>query len=93
MRNTQKILSVLLVLVLVSSSMALSGHDSSHIVTDSGLCPLCIHPGESTSVITPESDVFFVIASTLASFKDCESSLSLPAILHSHQSRAPPYVT
>ena len=93
MRNTHKILSVFLALMLAGSNMAFSSHVSSHAPTDSGLCSLCIHPGGSESAIVHESSVLFVILVADSLSPNYSSTPILPVVLHDHQSRAPPTVT
>ena len=93
MHYTHRILSVLLALMLVGSNMAFSSHVSSHAASDSGLCSICIHPGGTDSAIVPEPVLFFVILSAPTLKQGRAPAPFLLAILHDHQSRAPPSVT
>jgi len=90
MMTTNKQLCLLLVLMLVGSNMALSAHVSSHSSSDTGLCSLCIHPGSPDTVIAHDSGTFFISSVELDLSLYHVQIRVLPAILHVHQSRAPP---
>jgi hypothetical protein len=89
-RTTNRILSIVLILMLAGSNMLFSSHVSSHFANDSDFCSLCVHPGSTGTAITPEAATFFVLPDPL-NLAQCYSQIHyLPVILHDHQSRAPP---
>jgi hypothetical protein len=92
MRKTPKILSLLLAMFLLASNVILSGHVSSHAMTDSGVCSICLHSGSNGNAITPEANVFCQIPTPQTFNQDCVAIVfSLPSS-HHHQSRAPPII-
>jgi len=88
--TSYKQLSFLLVLLLAFGNMAFSAHVSSHAVSDSGFCSLCIHPGGPDTAITQEPNALFSGSAAFRLTPDYVPIRLLPAILHIHQSRAPP---
>lgn len=90
MSASRKQLSFLLVLLLAVGNLVFSAHASSHSVNDTGLCTLCVHPGGPDTAITHEPRVLFNQSSAFRLTADYVPFLLLPAILHNHQSRAPP---
>jgi len=93
MLSKRQILSILLALTLVGSCMAFSGHISSHVTTDPGLCTLCIHPGKPDTAINPELTALLVIPASFTLAQTHTSRPFLPVILHDQQSRAPPHTS
>lgn len=93
MSATHKILSVLLVIMLTGSNMAISGHIPNHAPADFGSCAQCIHAGGFDDAIPPVGAVVFVTLTEQAPGLAYTSALFLPPGLQDHQSRAPPSVS
>ena len=55
MRRKPGILSILLVLALAVSSVALAGHVASHKASGANVCVLCIHATGNHSAIAPDA--------------------------------------
>ena len=93
MRNTDKILSVLLVLMLVGSNVAFSGHVSNHAATDFGTCSFCFHHGGTDTAIAPQVRTLFVQPAAFQFKTNFGPTPFLQVISHDHLSRAPPILT
>lgn len=90
MRKPNILLTFLLALLLTGSSMAFSGHASSHSAYDSGLCSLCVHPGGPDTAITTVPGFVFILDTTLIFSPELAPVRFLRLTLYIHQSRAPP---
>jgi hypothetical protein len=93
MRNTHKILSVLLALMLVASNIAYSDHVSSHASTDFGSCSFCFHHGGTDTAIAPQACTLFVQTAGFKYEQNFDTFPFLQVISHDHMSRAPPVLT
>jgi hypothetical protein len=91
MRHKAGILSIVLVLALAISGVALAGHVSSHKVSGAWLCSLCVHAAGNQSAITPDPVVVRLTPAEQSSEYPVPTEIALPLSLHDHPSRAPPY--
>lgn len=90
MRTTKKLLSLLMALLLAIGNMTFSAHVTSHAASDSAFCSVCIHSGGPDSAIAHEPGTYFVRLEAFTFTQIYTPMHFLPAILHVHQSRAPP---
>ena len=92
MRRNPGILSIVLVLALAVSSVALAGHVSSHNAASAELCSLCVHATGNQSAIAPDPVVFSLTPAEHSANYPAPIEIPLPLRLHDHPSRAPPAI-
>jgi len=90
MWSKNKLICLLLAVMLAASNLAFSAHVSSHPVSDSSFCSLCIHPGSPDSVLANEPGAVFVSPHVLTSIRKHAPAYFSTRLLQVHHSRAPP---
>ena len=93
MKSRPLILSILLVLTMVASNVALSGHVFSHNTVASDYCSLCMQAAGSISAAAPDSNTLLVFTRPQTPEREYATTFVRPVTLHDQPSRAPPHVT
>jgi len=91
MRNSNKTLITILIIMLIGSNMAYSSHNANHTLSDSGVCSLCLHQTNSDNALVQQSSGFFAEAPATCPHPGTQTTRFDCAKLFDHQSRAPPF--
>ena len=85
-----KLIFLLLAVMLAASNLVFNAHVSSHPVSDSVFCSLCIHAGDPDPAIAHAPGALFVSSIGLTSSRKHTPACFPTRLLHVHRSRAPP---